>query len=251
MENTFLSQINAGEQPIGTLITIDSAEVAEIMSMIGFDWLFLDMEHGNLSLQSVQQMSEAIGNRCATFVRIPKNDGMWIAKVLDIGCEGIIVPHVNTAAEAASVVQAAKYPPIGKRGAGISRAHGYGLNFGAYMQTANEETAVIIQIEDIEAVRNLDAILEVEGVSGVLIGPYDLSGSMNMLGEVNHPEVQAQIKIIKQKCHEAAMPYGIFVMHAEAAQLELAAGCSFVAVGLDSAMLIKQAKQALQICKGE
>jgi 2-dehydro-3-deoxyglucarate aldolase/4-hydroxy-2-oxoheptanedioate aldolase len=249
MKNVFLKKIQEGTPIVGTLVTMDAPEVAEILSLCGFDWLFLDMEHGNLSLQSVLRMSQAIGDRCAKLVRIPANDPMWIQKVLDIGAEGIIVPRINSKAQAEQVVQYARYPPEGKRGAGIGRAHGYGVSFDAYMAAANAETAIIIQIEDIEAVHNLDTILEVPGISGVLIGPYDLSGSMNMLGEVTSPPVQAVIATIRQKCQEKNIPVGMFTMQPEAARQELAAGCSFVAVGLDSAMLIARANVILQTAK--
>jgi len=249
MENVFLKKLQDGSAPVGTLITMDAPVVAEILSLCGFDWLFLDMEHGNLALQSVLRMSQAIGDRASTLVRIPANDPMWIQKVLDIGVEGIIVPRVNSQTEAEQVVQYARYPPEGKRGAGIGRAHGYGVSFDEYMANANAETAIIIQIEDIEAVRNLDAILGVPGISGVLIGPYDLSGSMNMPGEVTSSPVQAEIATIKQKCREKNIPVGIFAMQPEAAQQELASGCSFVAVGLDSAMLVARAREILQTVK--
>ncbi len=249
MNNRFLAQIQTGACPIGTLITMDSTEVVEMLSRCGFDWLFLDMEHGNLSLPSILRMSQAIGDRCAKLVRIPENNPLWIQKVLDIGVDGIIVPRVNTKESARQVVQYALYPPRGKRGAGIGRAHGYGLAFDDYMKNANAETAIIIQIEDIEAVHNLDEILQVPGISGVLIGPYDLSGSMHLLGEVHSPLVQEQIAIVKQKCRANGIPVGIFTMHADAVQQEIAEGCSFVAVGLDSAMLLSGAKQVLQTCR--
>lgn len=246
MENPFLNRIHSGQAAIGTLVTIDAPEVAEILSQTGFDWLFLDMEHGNLSLASILRMSQAIDDRCAKLVRIPENNPMWIQKVLDIGVDGIIVPRVNTKEAAEQVVQYALYPPQGKRGAGIGRAHGYGLSFDAYMERANAETAVVIQIEDIEAVNNLDEILQVPGISGVLIGPYDLSGSMHMLGQVDSAPVQEQIAKIKQTCSIANIPVGIFTMQAKAVQQEIADGCSFVAVGLDSALLSARAKQILQ-----
>lgn len=245
-KTNFLSSLQANTNLIGTLVTIPAPEVAELLALAGFDWLFLDMEHGNLSLQMVQQMCQAVAGKCHPLVRVPENDGYWIKKVLDIGSDGIIVPHVNSREEVAYVLQHAHYPPEGSRSVGSARAQGYGLHFGDYVSTANRETAIIIQIEDIKAVQNLDEILAVPGISGVLIGPYDLSGSMNLLGQVTHPAVQAEIQKIKATCKAAQMPYGIYVANAEAAQRELKDGCNFIAVGSDSGMLGSRATEVLE-----
>lgn len=245
-KNAFLEKIHAGEAAIGTLLTIDSLEVAEILSIVGFDWLFLDMEHGNLSIPSVQQICQVVGDKCPVLVRIPENNGIWIKKVLDIGVAGIIIPHVNSKSEVMNIIKHAKYPPIGRRSVGVGRAHEYGMKFSEYVAQANDHTAIIIQIEDIAGVQNINEIFTVKGIDGVLIGPYDLSGSMNRLGEVTSPEVQAEINKIKSTCKDNNIPFGIFVMSANAVQTELASGCSFVAVGTDSAMLWGRARQVLQ-----
>ncbi|MBK7870754.1 MAG: 2-dehydro-3-deoxyglucarate aldolase [Saprospiraceae bacterium] len=246
MNQSFISSLSNSKALIGTLVTLDSSEVVEILALAGFDWLFLDMEHGNLSIASVQRLCQAIAGRCHTLVRVPENAPIWIKKVLDIGCDGIIVPHVNTAEEAMQVIQAAKYQPKGQRSVGAARAQGYGHYFSEYVQNANNETTIIIQIEDIIAVQNLDTILKVPGIDGVLIGPYDLSGSMNLLGEVTHPLVQAEINKVKLKCKETKIPFGIFVMNVEATPKEIADGCGFVAIGTDSAMVLGRAKQILE-----
>lgn len=239
-----------GNQPtIGTLVTLAAPEIAEMLSLCGFDWLFLDMEHGALSLSATQRSIQAVRGNCSAIVRVPENSAVWIKKVLDTGCDGIIVPQVNTAEEARRAVSAAKYPPRGSRSVGIARAQGYGMTFAQYVASANENIALIIQIEHIEAINNLDAILEVAGIDGVLIGPYDLSGSMNKLGDVASEPVQSAINEVKRKCREALMPVGIFVINAEAVQKEIQDGCMFVAVGMDSTLLWGAAKHALTVAK--
>src|SRR5579859_5385838 len=166
---SFKEKLGQRQPVIGTLVTLNAPEIAEILSHCGFDWLFIDMEHGALSFSDIQHLIQAIGERCATLVRIPENRPMWIEKVLDMGCDGIIVPSVNTALEAKQAVAAAKYPPIGERSVGIARAHGYGMAFDEYVASANDRVSVLIQIEHIKGVENLEEILNVEGIDGVLI----------------------------------------------------------------------------------
>jgi 2-dehydro-3-deoxyglucarate aldolase/4-hydroxy-2-oxoheptanedioate aldolase len=251
MKTSFIEKMNAGEPAIGTLVTFENPEVAEILSLCGFDWLFLDMEHGAFSTSAVQHMLQAIKGNCSAIVRVPENSSVWIKKALDTGCDGIIVPLVNNVEEAKKAIAAAKYPPLGTRSVGIARAHGYGMSFAEYISCANENIALIVQIEHIDAVKNIDAILENEGIDGVLIGPYDLSGSMNMLGHVTSEPVQRAISQIKEKCQEKSIPVGIFVMKAEAAQKEIDDGCSFVAVGIDSSLLWNAAKNILSTIESE
>lgn len=139
MTSNFRSRLRHKERMIGTLITLPAPEVAEIMSEVGYDWLFIDTEHGPFDAQSAQSIFQAVDHRCPCVVRIPVNDEVWIKKVLDIGAAGIIAPGVKSGAEAERIVQMCKYPPRGTRGVGIGRAHGYGLNFQEYVTHANTE----------------------------------------------------------------------------------------------------------------
>jgi len=245
MKRSFKEKLYQRNPVIGTLVTLNAPEIAEILSLCKFDWLFIDMEHGTLSVSEVQHLIQAIGDHCSAIVRIPENNPVSIKKALDIGCDGIIVPLVNSAEEARRAVSAAKYPPMGTRSVGIGRAHNYGLSFAEYVASANDNVAVLIQIEHIDAVDRLNDILAVEGIDGIFIGPYDLSGSMNLLGEVNNELVQAAISTIKLKCHRKSMPVGLFVMKAEAATKEIEDGCQFIAVGIDTALLANAALQVL------
>jgi 2-dehydro-3-deoxyglucarate aldolase/4-hydroxy-2-oxoheptanedioate aldolase len=242
MTINFLEKINGKKSAIGTILTLDSISISEILSNCGYDWLFIDMEHGALPISSIQASIQVANKKCSTIVRIPDNDTIWIKQVLDTGCDGIIVPLVNNAEEAKKAVLASKYPPEGARSAGIARAHGFGMKFQEYISTANAKVALIIQIEHIDAVNNIDEILSVDGIDGVFIGPYDLSGSMGMLGDVTNEKVQEKITLIKDKCKEKNMPYGIFVMTSEAAKKEIEEKCNFIAVGIDSATLANASK---------
>lgn len=135
-------------------------------------------------------------------VRVPWNDEAHIKKALDIGATGIIVPLVNTVEDAKRAVDRCKYPPQGVRSVGITRARRFDLDFDGYMQRANDEVAVIVQIEHVDAARNIDAILDVPGIDGVFVGPFDLSGSMGKPGKINDPEVQQAIRDIIRACEK-------------------------------------------------
>lgn len=250
MKKSFIDKVRNDAPIIGTVVTLNSPEIVEILSLCNFDWLFLDMEHGTLSVASVQHLIQAIRRDCSAIVRIPENSTVWIKKVLDTGCDGILVPQVKNADEARQAVMAAKFPPKGERSVGIARAQGYGMSFTEYVACANDTVALIIQIEHIHAVDKLDEILDVEGIDGVFIGPYDLSGSMNILGQVTSEPVQEAIQQVKQKCKAKSMPVGIFVMTGEVAQKEIKDGCKFIAVAIDSVLLWNAAQSALTQAKG-
>jgi 2-keto-3-deoxy-L-rhamnonate aldolase RhmA len=243
---SFIKKIQNNPPAIGTLVTLDSPEVVEILCLCKFDWLFFDMEHGVLSVASVQHLIQSMTPECYSIVRIPENSSVWIKKVLDTGCDGILVPQVKNADEARSAVMAAKFPPQGERSVGISRAHGYGMSFPEYVKNANEIVSLIIQIEHIDAVNNLDEILNVDGIDGVFIGPYDLSGSMNCLGDITNDKVQDAVREIKRKCADKQIPIGIFVMKGESAPKEIEDGCQFIAIGIDTTLLWNAAQNQLK-----
>ncbi|MBI5009512.1 MAG: hypothetical protein HZB98_07675 [Bacteroidia bacterium] len=223
---------------IGTLLSISAPQVPELIAMAGFDWVFIDMEHSAMSLESVQNALQIMEGKILSIVRVPSNDEVWIKRVLDTGCDGIIVPMVNSADEAARVVQASKYPPEGRRSVGLARAHKYGASFSEYVGNANKDIIVMIQCEHKEAVKNFDEILKVKGIDSVFIGPYDLSASMGLTGQISHPDIQASIKMVKEKCRKAGMPYGIYSSGTDDMITEIKTGCTFLLTGVDSNMLL-------------
>ncbi len=245
MKSTFIQLIKTGHHPLGTLLTLPCPEVAEAMADIGFDWLWIDMEHGTLSLRDAQQMLVAVRGKAHGLVRVPTCEPIWIRQVLDLGADGVIVPLVRSAAQAAEAIQAAKYPPQGARSAGIARANSFGLNFQPYVSTANSQTAILIQIEHIDAVRDIEAILALPGLDGIIVGPYDLSGSMNLLGQLKHPEVEAALSRVLSACKVRKIPIGIFAMTAGEAKFLRESGYDFAAVGIDATMLLMTARDVL------
>ncbi|MEZ6069985.1 MAG: aldolase/citrate lyase family protein [Pirellulales bacterium] len=171
MVGTFRSRLAAGERLLGTMVTLPCAATAEILADVGFDWLFIDGEHGPFELSDIADILRAVGERVACVVRVPAAAEVPIKRVLDLGAEGIICPQVNTADVAANVVRWARYAPDGLRGVGLGRAHGYGTRFSDYVSVANDRVAVIVQAEHALAVENIDAIAATRGVDAVLLGP--------------------------------------------------------------------------------
>ena len=155
-------------------------------------------------------------NKCVPLVRLSGKDKNQTKRVLDSGAYGIIAPMVNTAEEAEMMVNSVKYPPRGKRGVGLARAHGYGMKFDDYMEQFNKHSIVILQIEHKDAVENIDAILSVKGIDGIIIGPYDLSGSYGIPGEFeNHLIVEAEQRVM-EAANSNGIPAGIHVVHRNA-----------------------------------
>jgi len=242
MIGTLREALKKGKPLVGTLLTVDSTEVAEALALSGFDWIFVDLEHGSLSLHDAQRALQAIANRCHTLVRVPDGTTENIKRVLDMGCSGIIVPMVNTAAYAQRIAALSKYPPVGERSVGIGRAQGYGLRFTEYLEVANEQTTVVVQIEHRDAVADVDQIVAVPGIDAVFVGPYDLSNSMGLVGQVSHPDVRAAIDKVRAACAQTNLPTGIFCSTAEQAVREIKAGVTLLAVGADISLMTNSAK---------
>ena len=229
----FRDKLVGGETLLGTMITLPSPEMVEIMVDVGFDWLFIDCEHGAFDASTAQSLLQAAGNRCPGVIRVPNSDDVWIKKALDIGASGIIVPQVNSAAQARAVVSSCKYPPTGSRGVGIGRAHGYGARFNEYVADANNQVAVIVQAEHIDAVNRIEEIATVPGIDAVLIGPYDLSASLGKIGQLDDPELIAAIEKVRICCSDAGIQLGFFGINAEAVKPYIAQGYTLIAVGVD------------------
>ena len=242
----FTQRLRQNDLLLGTMLTLPSPELAEMISSCGYDWLFMDGEHGNLSTLDWQRMLQAVAGRSAAIIRVATNSEREIKKVLDIGADGIIAPQVNTADEARHVVACCKYPPQGIRGVGLARAQGYGRNFAAYMESANDNIAVIVQAEHIDAVNNIDEIVEVDGIDAVFIGPYDLSASMGLMGQVDHPEVVEAIDRVGRACQQRDIALGYFGTTAESVQDYVRKGYHLICAGTDAGFVTAGAEETLE-----
>jgi 2-dehydro-3-deoxyglucarate aldolase len=179
---------------LGSWISLNHPSIAEIMADAGFDWLCIDLEHSVIDYFEAQQLIMAIQSKgIKAYVRVGENNQRIIKRILDAGADGIIVPSVNSAAEALKAVRAVKYPPVGTRGVGLARAQGYGFGFDAYRDGKAKEIKLIAQIEHINAIKELHEIIQMDGIDGTFIGPYDLSGSMGKPGQYDDEDVKGAL----------------------------------------------------------
>jgi 2-dehydro-3-deoxyglucarate aldolase/4-hydroxy-2-oxoheptanedioate aldolase len=245
MKPKFRRRLTESERLIGTVLNIPSPETAELLALCGFDWLFVDAEHGAMDSVTVQRILQAVAGRTACAVRVPALDEAWFKKCLDSGADGIIVPHVCSADEAAAAVRWSRYPPAGSRSVGAGRAHGYGFLFRQYVESANDQVAVILQIEDIDAVSRIGDILGVAGVDALFVGPYDLSASMGLTGRVEDPQVVAAIERVRSAA-AGLLPLGIFAAGPRLGRLYLRQGFSLLAVGTSPELLAGAAQDMIR-----
>jgi len=209
--NLFRERIRSGRVCVGMAITFTDPAVSELAAEAGYDFTWIDMEHAPLDISAALGHVMALrGTETAPFVRVRCNDVNVIKPVLDLAPAGIIVPAVNTAEEARAAVRACKYPPLGIRGYGPRRGQRYGaVSQQEYLTTADEQILVMVQIEHIDAVRNLDAILAVLGLDGICLGPNDLSGSMGKLGKITDPEVAHAMDSVVERTRRTRLFLGV------------------------------------------
>ena len=219
MENSFKAALKAGRPQIGLWLGLSSSYSAELLAGAGFDWLLIDGEHAPNNVQTVLTQLQAIAPYPSQPVVRPSwNDPVQIKQLLDVGTQTLLVPMVQNADEAREAVRATRYPPAGIRGVGSALARASRWNrIPDYLQKANDQMCVLVQIETREAMKNLPQILDVEGVDGVFIGPADLSADMGYAGNPQHPEVQAAIEQAIVQIREAGKAPGILIANEQLA----------------------------------
>ncbi len=245
---TLKEKLHKNIPTIGSWITIGDPSVAEIMARAGFDWLTVDLEHSAITLREARDLIRVIElSGVIPLVRVGANDPLIIKRVMDAGAHGVIVPMVNTREDAMRAVASVKYPPKGTRGVGLGRAQGYGFTFPKYKKWLDKESVVIVQIEHIDAIKNLEKILSVPGVDGSMIGPYDLSGSLGHPGESERKDVQDAISRYEAICKKMKKPMGFHVVQpdVEKAKKYLAKGYTFLSLSFDALFLGLHARSVL------
>ena len=240
--NAFKRAITQGQPQIGLWLSLCSNIGAEAMAYSGYDWLLIDTEHTPAEPATVLTQLQAVATGTATpIVRPAWNDAVLIKRFLDIGAQSFLVPYVETTEEAEAAVAAVRYPPRGMRGVATGTRANKFTRVKDYFDKADDEICLLIQVETQKGYDNLDGILAVDGVDGVFVGPSDLSAGLGHLGNAMHPDVQAAIFDIQKRCQAAGKPAGILTPVEDEARAYLKAGFTFVAVGSDLGLMIKNA----------
>ena len=242
-------KLRSGGVTIGAWMSTGHVSIAEILAAAGYDFVVVETEHTAIDVSEVLPILIAIdGQRTVPLVRLAGIDPIQTKAVMDSGAGGVLVPMVNSKVDAQLAVGSVKYPPLGFRGVGLARAQGYGATFDDYMSRANDESLVIVQIEHVDAVRNIDEILSVPGIDGTFIGPYDLSSSMGVPGQLQHPDVLAAMRVVLEASLRHGVAPGIHLVHPDTARVELrkrvSEGYTFIALGSDI-LLLGDASRAL------
>ena len=242
------ARLAGGEPAIGCWLHLFSPIAAEVVAQAGYDCVMIDLEHGPGSLMDALALMRAVqGHGCAPLLRVASNDPVAIKRVLDSGVAGLMVPAVDTAGEAQAVVTACRYPPEGRRGMApaIVRASDYGAR-SDYVETANEETLVICQIETGRAVAEAEKIAAVPGVDLLFVGPYDLSADMGHVGQPDHPAVAERIEAVERAARSAGKRLGGIPTPGRPAAQLFAAGYDLVLADFDLLMLRDAARASVQ-----
>jgi 4-hydroxy-2-oxoheptanedioate aldolase len=242
---TMSARLGAGRTAFGMTMTIADPFLAEIISSQPLDFVVIDVEHAPFTLHDVQTQLIAMRTSQATqLVRVAHNDEAVIGQVLDIGAHGVVVPHVETADDLHRAVAAAVYPPRGRRGFGPRRAARLS-DRDSYVARANDSVLVVAMIESALAVENLDVIVGVEGLSGVIIGSQDLAASLGHLNDVEHPQVVETVHQIMQTCRDAAIPFGMYAASSAATADLMTRGAQIITLGSDLLFFEQGMRRAL------
>ncbi|MFD8818658.1 HpcH/HpaI aldolase/citrate lyase family protein, partial [Streptomyces sp. NPDC059627] len=210
-DNRTKQKMAAGRPALGVSMTIPDVFVAEAVGAAGFDFVLIDTEHAPIPIDALQRMLVALrASRSTVFVRPAANDAALIGQFLDLGAEGVVVPGVRDAAQCAAAVAATRYPPSGERGFGPRRAARLDGGRAQYVARADEEIAAFVMVEHVDAVADIDAILDTPGLDGIMVGPADLAVSMGHLNDLAHPAVQAAVDKVFAACERHSFPFGIF-----------------------------------------
>lgn len=239
--NTFKQRLQSGEAQIGLWLGLADPYCAELAANAGFDWLLIDGEHAPNDLRGLLGQLQAIAAYPSQPVIRPViGDSALIKQLLDIGAQTLLVPMVESAEQARELVRAMHYPPHGIRGVGSALARASRWNsIPGYLDKADEQMCLLVQIENLDGLAKLDEIVAVEGVDGVFIGPADLSASMGHRGNPGHPDVQAAIEDAIVRIGKAGKAAGILSADQSLARRYLELGAKFVAVGVDTTVLMR------------
>jgi 4-hydroxy-2-oxoheptanedioate aldolase len=243
-----------GEVQIGTWVNVlRTPHIAQMLATAGFDFMYIDMEHSMLSIETVGDLCyAALGAGLVPIVRPPAKEAHLLSRPLDSGAMGLLIPHVDTAEEARAVVRAIRFPPHGERGMNLQGVHtGFGrANGDVYVASTHAETLLLVQIESERGIGNLDAILSVDGVDGAVIGRADLSTDLGLPGQTTHPEVVRRVEIMIAACRKHGKIPGLLVQDVASAKEWVAKGIRLVPYANEVSLLITAGAKAVSEIRG-
>jgi 4-hydroxy-2-oxoheptanedioate aldolase len=249
--NPVRAKLKQGQPSVGTWLTLPCPVSAQLMAKTGFEWLTVETEHTPFTFDTAAQCFAIIAaSGCVPLARIPWNTGENIKRVLDTGAWGIVVPMVNSRAEAEAVVRAARYRPIGERSIGGQlHALNFDTDAATYYAKANEEILVVVMAEHVEAVESIDDILAVPGLDAVFVGPNDLHASMGLppTFDSDHPQFVSALKKILASAKARGVAAGIHVLDANQAQRRISEGWQFIAVASESGLMLAKAAEVAKV----
>jgi len=246
-------RVLSGECIYGTMIRqARDPGAPTVFAAAGYDFVFIDMEHGNYSMETIADLIRgAKSSKIATIIRVPHLETFFISRVLDAGAEGIMVPMTSTRRQAEEIVRFSKYTPLGQRGLGaqLGQTDYKPLKASEFMKEANDHTLIVAQIETPEAIENIDAILEVEGIDVGLIGPNDLSISMGMTDQMGSEIITKAIEKVVESAKKKGKASGIHIGNIEALKKWRAKGMTVLAYSTDIAFMYNTSKSSLEELK--
>ncbi|MBI4667939.1 MAG: 2,4-dihydroxyhept-2-ene-1,7-dioic acid aldolase [Elusimicrobia bacterium] len=247
-QNFLKAILRKNQLTIGSWITLAHPAIAEIMAKSGFDWLAIDLEHSTITVREAEELIRVVDLCGVTpLVRLSIDDPVLVKRVMDAGAHGIIVPMINSKADAERAVSLVYYPPKGNRGVGLARAQGYGARFNDYWQWLDRQAVVIVQVEGSDSVKNIESILSVDGVDGYIVGPYDLSASLRVSGKFSHPKMVSAMEKIYKIGRAMQKPGGLHIIEPDPKKLRrhIDEGFRLLAYSLDIRMLDVSCRQGL------
>jgi 2-keto-3-deoxy-L-rhamnonate aldolase RhmA len=249
--NQLREKMASGETAIGTFCILPSATVVEALGVAGLDFVILDTEHGPLTIETCEDLVR--GAECGgatSIIRVGDNRPELVLRALDIGSGGVQVPQVGSREEATNTVRAAKYAPLGERGVSIFTRAGAYTGSPDHSQRCNEEQMVVVHIEGMRAVENIDEILDVDGLDVIFLGPYDLSQSLGITGQVDDPRVRDTIVKCTARAREAGRFVGSYAKDAEMARWLASIGVQYIASLVDATGLVLYYRQMIADIRG-
>lgn len=247
MINNIRSTLQEGKPSIGSWMQLPDPSVAEIMGRAGYDWVAVDLEHGTFSRQTLPGIFRALKlGGTLPLARVAQAHPKDIKQALDAGAQGLILPMIESGDQLVKAVSWALYPPQGTRGIGYCQANMFGKHFDAYLKSS-AALLLVAQLEHIRAVQNLDEILSVEGLDAIMVGPYDLSGSMDLIGQFENPKFLKVMDTIFCKAKKNNIPMGLHVVQPDRGVLEskVIDGYQFIAYGIDAVFLYQSAEKPI------